>query len=245
MANTKGQETVTSIDLRDRVDRPTRRVRIVGWVLALGWLALLVSVVTFGERESSYAQLGAGLRAGDINEVEVSIDAMPPGSRGYETASVRWRDRLLVVRTATVAVASDERMARRAGRGNSPRPVIVGSIEDHLTSIDPEVRVTEDRGDRGFYSSTTFGWQVPDWIGQAYFVLLVSTLGLIAGPRPWRATRWAWGWLVLLAPYVGVPAYFLLGGPLGLFRPRPPVRVGLTGGWAFLLALLLGGGASS
>ncbi len=81
--------------------------------------------------------------------------------------------------------------------------------------------------------------------GPVYVVLLGATLVLNGGPRPWRATRWAWAWLVLLVPPFGIAAYLALGGPTGLFRPRDPRRVWLTGGWAFLLALLLGGGSTA
>jgi len=61
---------------------------------------------------------------------------------------------------------------------------------------------------------------------------------LLGGAEPLRATRWAWFWL-LTVPYVGVPAFLLLSGPTpGLPGPRPG-RHRLTGGWAFLLSVLL------
>jgi hypothetical protein len=134
-------------------------------------------------------------------------------------------------------------MARDARRNGSAEPVIVGSVEDHLAALNPDVRLTQ-----GSLRGSTFSaldYEAPGSVGLAYLVLLVGTLGLISGPRPWRATRWAWAWLVLIAPAFGVPAYFLFGGSTGLFRPRPPGRIWLTGGWAFLLAILLGGAASS
>jgi hypothetical protein len=84
----------------------------------------------------------------------------------------------------------------------------------------------------------------PGWLGLFYLVLLAATLVLKGGPRPWRATRWAWAWLVLLVPPYGIAAYLVLGGPTGLLRPRDPRRVWLTGGWAFLLALVLGGASA-
>ena len=57
---------------------------------------------------------------------------------------------------------------------------------------------------------------------------------------PERATRWAWFWLQWNP--VGVLAFLLLSGPVpGVPAPRPGARR-LTGGWAFLLSLLLGGG---
>lgn len=241
MAITDDQPTATPVGPVDRIERSTRRVRVVGWVLALGWTALLVSVVTFGERESSYDRLEAGLRAGEVSEVQLIGELMPDDALGFESVGVRWRDGLRL-RTATFSHATNERMARHARRNGSAEPVIVGSVEGHLASLNPDVRLTQ--GSHRGSSFSALDYEAPGWVGLAYLVLLVGTLGLIAGPRPWRATRWAWAWLVLLAPPVGIPCYLLLGGPTGLSRPRPPGRIWLTGGWAFLLALLLGGAAS-
>lgn len=229
-------------DLGSPIEHATRQVRIVAWSLALGWVCLFASLLTSAERESSYADLEAGIRAGEISEVQESRSDFGAGTTGYETVDIRWRDGL-VRRTATLTHASDERSAAEARRGGTALPVVVGSVADHLTALDPDLRVT--RGERLLASMTISGWNASGWHALAHLVLLVATLALISGPRPWRATRWAWAWLVLLAPLVGVPAYFLLGGATGLFRPRPPARVWLTGGWAFLLALLLGGGAAS
>lgn len=81
--------------------------------------------------------------------------------------------------------------------------------------------------------------------GWLVFVASAATLLLlIGGPQPWRATRWAWFWLALPVAPLGLLAYFLLGGPLGVARPRHPNRR-LTGGWAFLLALVFFGGANT
>ena len=78
--------------------------------------------------------------------------------------------------------------------------------------------------------------------GPASVVLIVAGLLtcalLVGGPEPWRATRWAWSWL-LPVPF-GVLALCLLSGPTpGLPGPRTERR--LTGGWAFLIGSALGG----
>lgn len=223
-------------------DRWARRGRAAGWILAVGWLALLMSLVAFGTRESSYDQLRSGIRSGAITEVQESSTDFEPGMSDFETVTLRWREGL-ISRTATLIHASGERAAKDARRDGQSDPVVVGSVADHLTALNPDLRVRT--GERTYPAYTLSGWEGPGWIGLAYLVLLLGTLVLIRGTRTWRATRAAWAWLVLLAPPFGVPAYFLFGGPLGLFRPRPPIRVGLTGGWAFLLALLLGGAGSS
>lgn len=221
-----------------------RRDRIAGWVLVGAWTALLVSALLTGHKVSDLDRLEGLLAAGEVTEVEVVGGVGGSTSwDGFGVAQVRWREGW-VARTADVTEASDDRQAARARReGGADRAVLVGSVEDHLSALAPDVRII-----RGGVRSSSFemaGWQAPTWVGTTYVALLGATLVLNGGPRPWRATRWAWAWLVLLVPPFGIAAYLLLGGPTGLFRPRDPRRVWLTGGWAFLLALLLGGGASA
>jgi hypothetical protein len=190
-----------------------------------------------GERASTFGHLEGLVVAGEVSAVEVVGEPLPADSLGYAGIEVRWREGW-VLRSASVTQATNERQAAKALRATGA-PVVIGSIEDHLRVLDPDVTLT--RGER---RSTTFemgGISGPGWLGLFYLVLLAATLVLNGGPRPWRATRWAWAWLVLLVPPYGIAAYLVLGGPTGLLRPRDPRRVWLTGGWAFLLALVLGG----
>jgi hypothetical protein len=219
----------------------TRRDRVAGWVLAAAWVALLLSALVTGQRTSTFADLEGQVAAGEVRTVEVVGEPLPDDAIGYGGVEVRWREGW-VLHAAWVTEASSERQAVKARRSNGD-PVVVGSVADHLRGLDPDVTLT--RGEHRSSSFTMAGLEAPGWIGLGYLVLLVGTLALIGGPRPWRATRWAWGWLVLLVPPYGVAAYLLLGGPTGLLPPRDPRRVWLTGGWAFLLALLLGGGAAA
>lgn len=70
---------------------------------------------------------------------------------------------------------------------------------------------------------------------------LGGTIAVVAGwPEPRLATRWAWFWLI--AYFWPAALVFLLLEPTPAWR-RGPVRAPrrrLTGGWGFLLALLLG-----
>lgn len=219
----------------------SRADRVAGWVQLATWVALVVAALVTGERASTFDHLEDLVAAGEVSEVEVIGEPLPDDSIGYAWIQVRWREGW-VLRTASVTQASNERQAVRARRANGS-PVIVGSVEDHLRHLDPEVSFSP--GERPSPSFTMSGFATPGWVGLGYLVLLVGTLVLIGGPRPWRATRWAWAWLVLLVPPFGIPAYLVLGGPTGLLRPRDPRRVWLTGGWAFLLGLLLGGGSAA
>ena len=226
------------------VDDWGRRDRVAGWVLVGAWTALLVATLLTGHRVSDFDRLEGLVAAGEVTEVEVVGGfAGAEDWHGWGGAEVRWREGW-VVHTADVTEASNERQAARAReQGDADRSVVVGSVEDHLARLDPDV--TFVRGEPRNPYSTVVGLKAPGWVGLIYVVLLGATLVLNGGPRPWRATRWAWAWLVLLVPPFGIAAYLALGGPTGLFRPRDPRRVWLTGGWAFLLAMLLGGGSTA
>ena len=84
---------------------------------------------------------------------------------------------------------------------------------------------------------------MPQWVNHVRLVLGLGALVLLVGGRhPWRATRWAWFWLVVLTgvPTYAIVAYLLLSGRTPLVpAPRRGARR-LTGGWAFLLGVLLG-----
>ncbi|KRF37279.1 hypothetical protein [Nocardioides sp. Soil805] len=219
----------------------TRRDRVAGWLLTAAWVALLLSALVTGQRASTFADLEGQVAAGQVGEVEVVGEQLPDDAIGYGGVQVRWREGW-ILHAAWVTEASSERQTVKARRSNGD-PVIVGSVEDRLLGLDPDVAFT--RGDYHSPSFTLAGLEAPGWVGSGYLVLLVGTFALIGGPRPWRATRWAWAWLVLLVPPYGVAAYLLLGGPTGLLPPRDPRRTWLTGGWAFLLALILGGGSAA
>ncbi|MBB2892973.1 hypothetical protein [Flexivirga oryzae] len=64
---------------------------------------------------------------------------------------------------------------------------------------------------------------------------------LINGPQPRWATRWGWFWLILNpALVVTLPLFLLASGPLRpTDHPEPPTGRRLTGGWAFLLAVIV------
>ena len=81
------------------------------------------------------------------------------------------------------------------------------------------------------------------WLGVATWFGTVLLAG--SGPEPWRGTRWAWTWLTLFGGPLGCLGFFLLGGPFGLLPPRDPGRRRLSGGWAFLIALVVFGGTST
>jgi hypothetical protein len=209
-----------------------RRLRLL---LIAGWLLLAAGAIGISERPSSFHELETRVASGDVHEVTVVGESLTPTSRGYTTLEVHWREGL-VRHVATVITAQPRRAApnRDARDGTT---VITGSVADRLRASQPGLRVESADG----YSSSTsyLGLHVPFWVTWVGFGLSLLTLCLLVlGPEPWRATRWAWFWLLGIGFPLGLIAFLVLSGPTPLPAPRRPARR-LTGGWAFLLMLVL------
>lgn len=209
--------------------------RVVGRIVLVGWAVLLVAACVTGERASSFAELEGAVASGDVHVVRVT-EGLPAGGRGYAVVDVHWRDGWFGDYTRVI----EARPVSDAPRWSSDdATAVVGDLRSRLTAAQPGLVI--ERVDRQGSEVTFHGFRLPDWTVVVYTILGLATLFLlIAGPQPQRATRWAWFWLITMATAVGVPAYLLLAGPAThRFPPRNPSRR-LTGGWAFLLALVLG-----
>ena len=102
-----------------------------------------------------------------------------------------------------------------------------------LSRADPNLQV--HRLEQAYDSShgRLLGW--PTWVAMTACVTLLLQLGyLISGPETWRATRWAWFW-VMTVPVVGTVLMLLLSGRTPGLPAPSTARPRLTGGWAFLL----------
>lgn len=222
---------------RERADgRPRRQARAVAWVLALTWVAMALTAVLAGERTTSYGHLVAGVVDGEVREVEL-VGGLPEGSRGYATTEAHWRGGLLGYR-AEVVEAGSRRELREHGERSS-HALVGTTVAEQLTSQQPGLRVTRGEWGGDGLNGSFYGWHVPSWLVLAVLAHVMVTWGLVLhAPAPRRATRAAWGWLVVVAAPVGVPAYLLLSGVTSGSAPtRDEWR--LTGGWAFLLACWL------
>ncbi|WP_028636184.1 hypothetical protein [Nocardioides sp. URHA0032] len=198
------------------------------WALIAGWVAVLAVAVGTGEREGSWSDLRHAVSSGDVHEVSTT-PGLPPHARGSGPVEVSWRDGIIRYRTTV-------RESRPVRRWTHPRAV--PDVDAALTQLQPGLTI--DHHEWGHATSTVLGWRVSGWLMAVSVALGVATLLLlITQPEPWRATRWAWFWLLGAATPLGLAAYLLLSGPTGLLPPPRDPRRRLTGGWAFLLAFAL------
>jgi hypothetical protein len=191
--------------------------------------------VLVGSRPASWDALTRAVDSGDLDSVTVVGEEIPSsaGDAGFSVLEVRWRDGGLVRRTEVRQVVGDGRAPRGTGH------VVRGSVTDALHELDAGLEVRREPM-RGGARVDVLGLRLEGAPATGVFVLGLGTLMLlIGGPEPERATRWAWFWLMIALPPLVCPAYLLLGGMLRE-HPQPGPRR-LRGGWAFVLALVLGG----
>lgn len=218
-----------------RVERPWA-LCITAYVVLVGLTAVVVTTFLVGTRDSTLAHLKDGVRSGRVTEVTVS-GGLEPGSRGSETAHLTWRDRFGGHATN---VLETSRHHRTGFRGDETTAVVHRPVVGLLRSLRPDVRIRD--GDRRImaYRWSVLGWHGPATVAYAFLVLWVLSIGVVAvTASPRRATPWAWAWIVLGLPVVGGFAFLMLSGVTRRRVPTPYLRPRLTGGWAFLLVLVL------
>ncbi|MFN8190895.1 MAG: hypothetical protein U0R78_10755 [Nocardioidaceae bacterium] len=220
--------TLTAVPV-ERV-APPRAFVWVRVVLAGLWLALLVGMVVVGERDATLGDLRSAIASRSIDSVTVS-GGLVDGTMGAHTQQVRWREHG-IQRVTTVLEVSHP-----GGHRGSSYPVVHGDVGDWLQTRFPDLMV--HRGSVRLPAATVWGFNGPSWFAAVALTAVLATFTLVVtGPSPWRATRWAWFWLMWTP--IGALAFVVLSGPVwGLPAPRSGRR-GLTGGWAFLLSLVVG-----
>lgn len=194
-----------------------------------------VLLVALGAAPASYADLNVAIATGRVDEVRV-FGALPPGSTGYATVDLWWRDHERA-RHAVVVQQSD--VAALSPTQQPEHEHVVGDIEAQLRARGV-IHLT--RAEHDTYGPTIAGRQVPAWLGWAVAALWLATLLVLRnGVDPWWGTRWAWFW-VLFSPLalLAVPAFLLLSGSAPGVSPLGGPGRRLTGGWAFLITLFLG-----
>lgn len=209
-----------------------RRWRLTGLLVAMMALTTAALLVATGTRPASYGDLLSDVAGGKVSEVEVVGPDVP---KAGDSVELRWKVLADVLDQYAVVEVGGNR-----GYDAWRKPVFASSGDPLATlrSINSGIVLTPASSSDG--PSTSFmDWRAP---GAVVLLALATWLAvlllIIGGPEPWRATRWAWGWAWLLTGPLGSVAYLLLGGPLGTFRPRDRRRR-LTGGWAFLAAMIV------
>lgn len=202
------------------------RVRVA---VALVWLATAITVVLVYERDAQMAELYAAVAVGDVDSVQL-VGGLPEGATGQSRVEAHWREGWInYVATAV------ETSPGYDGGDEIDGEALATPVRTELARIDGDVEVQRERFRGGL---TLVSENLPGWLGATVLgVWLTLVFILVNGPVPWRATRWAWFWLVLTP--LGQLAFLILSGPTpGVRRPRRPDRP-LTGGAAFLLGMLL------
>lgn len=219
------------------VDEWRGTLRVIGWGLVGCWIALSAAVLLLGESQSSFVQLRQDVASGSVTEVRVT-EGLRPSSKGYALVEVHWRKGMFGYTTQVV-----EAEPRTRGSQQSRQPGVTARIRpstaERLQDANPTVSVTEVGHSR--LDGELFDRLIPGWLVLPTLLLWLSTITyLVTSPRPWRATKWAWFWLLGILPPLGALAFLAFGGPTRLLAPPAPGSRRLTGGWAFLISLVLG-----
>lgn len=202
-------------------------------VLLVPMLGLLVAIPLTGQKESTWSELLADVHSGDVAQVVVTEElwATETGSQGVQ---VRWRDGLAHRYTWVRQVRGT---GGGGGGGSTDLPRLHTAPSQLLQEMNPSLVVV--RGEERWAGAHVFGWEISGHLQAALVVSwFLGLLLLVVSPWTWRASLWGWFWLMLVG-YPGTVAYLLLSGPTPLVPiPRHPNRR-LTGGWAFLLLVVV------
>lgn len=208
-----------------RTDVPTRMVLLAVLV------ALALATVLTGRLESTLADLESDVAAGRVTAIELQVTHPSlPADHGY--VIVTWKDGVVPRYLEVDQVTS---LDPPSGYDDDQTRVR-GPIAEHLDALAPgELNVTIGEAPGAW--GTAMGWRMPFWIGIGVLLWTFALLGhLVGGPQPRHATKWAWFWLFTSAVGPVAVVVYLVSG---LKREPAPHERRLTGGWAFLLSILI------
>jgi hypothetical protein len=181
------------------------------------------------------SRLERDVASGEVTKVR-SAGGLWSEATGFSVVEVHWRRGIFGY--STKVIEARPLSAASAGARDGVTGVIGEDLGDRLAASQPDVQVVRVARWTGM-STELFGLRVAGWMAWALLIYFVTILWLLVrGPEPWRATRWAWFWLMTLAAPLGMLAFLLLAGPTSVVSPPRPGSRRLTGGWAFLILLL-------
>ncbi|QIK67164.1 hypothetical protein G7072_13160 [Nocardioides sp. HDW12B] len=221
---------------------------MVRLVLLGAWLVVLAAAVLLAERPSSWDRLEGAVARGDVGSVVLRGDLALEG-RGWSVTDVAWREGPFAHHAEVLVARPREAGLRQVRRGSFPEATLVTSqdVSTLLADLDPDLRVeTAPWSGSGATFEAFPGWRLKGWVvGLAFGTFVATVVLLVLGPPTRRATPWAWFWLLTtpFLPLVAV-ALLVLGYRTPFLPPGRDGRRGLTGGWAFLLSLVLGAAAT-
>lgn len=219
--------------VRRRIRRRLTTFDYVRWAMLALWIFVMAVAVTVGDRGSNFGELESVLNNGDVTSVMVT-PGLPSGVEGAQIQTIYWRSGLLNHYADVCMVTPNSNSSSSSG------DAVVRSGYDIATQIaDEHPTVTITRSAERYSYGQIYGFQVPSWLLWFALAGAVGTLMvLVSGPEPRRATRWGWFWLITTV--VGPPLFLVLAGPTSQLRSPRGTHRRLTGGWAFLVALLFG-----
>ena len=204
--------------------------RVVAWVLLGAIVVLTGAFFLVTEQPTSYRDLRAAVADGDVDEVTVHGSTAP--YRGRLDVQVRWETGPFGAFNHRATVTERHPLRDQPWR----RQIVVEDVGEDLMALNPDLVVVRHNDVPDSSSLQAFGRPVSFWfVAVSVVVTLWTLLLLVTGDPPWRATRWAWFWLMGMVPPLGIVLFLLLSGRTGRWPPRRPGEK-LTGGWAFLIA---------
>ena len=198
---------------------PSSPIVLVLRVLIAVGLVLGMAQMATRPVERSVDDLLAALRSGHVSAV--SIDRPGPGEESSGSSRVEWSGQ------GRPAFASYEYSTMEGSVQFDEGEAILRAAD----AAGVPVTVT---GPFSYPSGISFPNGAPGALAGLAVLLL-----LIGGPQPRLATKWAWFWLGIAVTPLWLAFVVLEPLPMWADRPQPAARRRLTGGWAFLLSLVL------
>jgi hypothetical protein len=218
---------------RSPVDRRWDRVR---WAVLAGWILLVVALPFVGERTANWGDVHDLVASRKVHSVVIDNE-LPPSDNASGKVIIHWRHGVLryvtTVRQTNHVVFGEDYSEYN---NDDVTEYLNVAPSDRLRELQPGLKVTRGPGSSA-YENKLLGF-VTQWPygNLKIFFWLVGLTVLVAGPQPWRATRWAWFWWCTNP--LGIAAFLLLSGPLVRWTKPERVNRRLTGGWSFLLAVV-------
>lgn len=226
---------LTAEQSREGLDTVSRGWGTLRTVLLVALGVILVGTWLTATRPASLDDLERALGAGQVTEVHL-VDELPPAATGNGPVDIEW-DGGLLDRYTTVWQESPGVESQQPA---SPYPVVGLDLREELTAVTPtgELVITSEFVRSGSHG-VLFGWRVATWVALVAVVWIAAVLiTMITAPEPRRATRWAWFWLMLGVGPFALVLYPLIGLPKACQSVHATGRR-LSGGWAFLVMVLL------